>query len=70
MKRDSNGRFTSKKLIIPLPSASFFIDEVLFIFLFVPWIYACSRLNILPKIFNILSDIFSNCECPNPNDKY
>ena len=70
MKRDSNGRFTSKKLIIPLPSASFIISTVLVVFLLIPWIYAGSRLNIIPKIFNILSDIFSNCECPNPNDKY
>ena len=70
MKRDSNGRFTSKKSTIPLPSASFLTSAFIVLFLLIPWIYAGSRLNIIPKIYNILSEIFSNCKCPNPNDKY
>lgn len=69
MKRDSNGRFKSSKgLVIPLPSISVIITSFTLIFFLIPWIYAGLRLNVIEKIFNILSTIFSNCQCPNANE--
>ena len=68
MNRDSKGRFKSKGLFIPIPTASFLANLVFLLFFLLPWLFVFVKFKIFEKFYEYLSFLFLDerkCTCTN-----
>ena len=67
--RDGKGRFTSKGIIIQIPTFATVLNYLFMIIILIPWIYFGTKLNLLTKLRTLLDALFDDAYCENSKRK-
>ncbi len=67
--RDGKDRFTSKGIIIQIPTFATLLNYLFMIIILIPWIYFGTKLNLLTKLRTLLDALFDDAYCENSKRK-